>query len=262
MIKRIAFLTLIATALSHSMMKVPGNRGKECYKEDKSDCGGSCGSHEGCGPCERSKDKFKWPESQYHEKPWYPKTFHRGQEITVGWDRFNHPGGFVCLSVIPFDESDNWSSIENNIVKCSCYERGCGPKCTEPQCADEPSTAWVGHLNGGGEGPCDTKLTIPSHLPNGRYTLHWTWFGGGIVDAEANTGFGEFYNCYDFEISGSEPIGEKASPVWQGGDYSGPDKDDCKYWTSNQYGFCRHNSNEVCARGPASRGKPSLFSSS
>ncbi|PVU99502.1 hypothetical protein BB559_000663 [Furculomyces boomerangus] len=235
------------------MLKYPQPRGNKKWW-------GVCGAGMGCkGPCDSSSMEAR-VNMRYEGKKML--KVRRGQEIPILWNRLNHPGGFIRLAITKFKNSDSWESFNSNVIKYVCHEQNCGP-----------STAYspYGHLCGSGNAQCSTKLTIPTNLENGLYTLQWMWFGGGIVYGRANSSFGEYYGCSDFRIKGkSIPTQEKTKPEFVGGDIMYPKSNICRYWGSNRVGECTFgdkkpnpvlgyeitNTLEPCMFGGPKAGKP------
>ncbi|KAJ2769373.1 hypothetical protein IWQ56_002575 [Coemansia nantahalensis] len=221
---------------------------------------GTCSSGTGCkGPCDTPKAKAPF------NNVYVPKTYvQRGQSLDVGWSRLNHPGGFVRLAMVPFNSSDSWQAFNDNVLKYTCYETNCGP-------ADRADKTF-GYLNGPGNGPCSTKIVVPSNIPDGTaVTLQWIWYGGGIYYGEPDTSFGEYYGCSDMVVNGGAPLtGSRPAPAFQGGDATYPNSGACKYWGSNRVGDCSFGdrrptpvdgnllsqSLEPCMRGPPKKGAP------
>lgn len=185
----------------------------------------------GChGPCESNR-----AQAPILNDPTYPvQTVRRGDTFTVQWQRFNHPGGFVRLTMVPFDQSDDWAAFHSaTYAKFSCYESNCGP--------DDPTDSYFGPMNGPGDGICSTSFTVPQDLPDGKVTLQWIWYGGGVYYGQSDAGFGEYYTCTDYVVQGGQDLvasGAGPQRVWQGGDASNPGTDVCKYWSSNRIGDC------------------------
>ncbi|KAJ1920360.1 hypothetical protein H4219_001335 [Mycoemilia scoparia] len=251
--KYLSVVGILSTiCVGHGILNFPKSRGNVQWQ-------GTCSAGAGCkGPCDSPKADSPF-NSQFNEKT----TYTRGQEIEVSWKRLNHPGGFVRLSIASFDDSDNWDSFNNNVVKYTCYETNCGP--------DDPNDNTFGHLNGPGSQKCSTKLTIPDNLADGSYTLQWVWYGGGIYYGQVDTSFGEYYGCSDFKVSGgNSQTSDKPEAAFQGGDITYPNTDSCKYWGSNKVGDCNFGdrqpspkdgellsqSLEPCMHGPPKQGKP------
>ncbi|KAJ2284913.1 hypothetical protein IWW55_007407 [Coemansia sp. RSA 2706] len=165
--------------------------------------------------------------------------------------------------MVPFDQSDDWTAFNDNVLKYTCYETNCGPS--------NSSDTVFGHLNGPGSSPCTTTVTIPENIPdNTAVTLQWIWYGGGIYYGQVDTSFGEYYGCSDMIVTGGPSSSDKPAPVFTGGDITYPNSDVCKYWGSNKVGDCNFGdrkpspvdgdllsqSLEPCIRGPELKGKP------
>jgi len=251
----------LAVAEAHSMLTRPASRGNVQWW-------GTCSAGAGCkGPCDSPKANAPIQSIYYAGD----KTrYQRGQNITVRWNRQNHPGGFVRLSMVPFGESDWWNAFNNKASKWVCYETNCGPA--------DPNHSLFGRLNGPGNSQCSTTFTIPAHIPDGKATLQWVWYGGGVYYAQPLAGFGEYYSCGDIFVKGGipyTPVSVKApQKVFQGGDVSNPtNKKVCKYWSSNKVGACNFGTDmprpvagdllsqslEPCSRSGSKNGAPYEF---
>ncbi|KAJ1989386.1 hypothetical protein GGI25_002803 [Coemansia spiralis] len=254
-----AISALVASCAAHSLLSTPPPRGNTKWW-------GTCSAGAGCkGPCDSPMADSPF-NSIYVPK----KYVQRGQELEVAWNRLNHPGGFVRLAMVPFNQSDSWTAFNDNVLKYSCYETNCK--------TSAPNDMTFGYLNGPGSSPCTTKVTVPSNIPdNTAVTLQWIWFGGGIYYGEPDTSFGEYYGCSDMIVSGGSAYSD-VHPVatFQGGDVTYPNSDVCKYWGSNKVGDCNFGSNmpnpiegnllsqslEPCMHSPETKGKPYGFGSS
>ncbi|KAJ2597730.1 hypothetical protein H4R99_004387 [Coemansia sp. RSA 1722] len=247
---------LVASSAGHSMLSNPPSRGNTKWW-------GTCAAGAGCkGPCDSPMADSPF-NSIYNPK----RYIERGQELEVGWNRLNHPGGFVRLAMVPFNESDSWSAFNNNVLKYTCYETNCGPTTKESE---------FGENNGPGNAPCSTTVTVPKNIPdNTAVTLQWVWYGGGVYYAQPDTSFGEYYGCSDLIVVGGPSSDEKPEATFQGGDISNPGTDVCKYWGSNKVGDCNFGdrsptpvdgdllsqSLEPCMRTKQTTGRPYGFDS-
>ncbi|KAF9098578.1 hypothetical protein BGX23_005881 [Mortierella sp. AD031] len=197
------------------MMTIPRGRGNLEWW-------GTCASGFGChGPCDskRAQDPILTDPS------YQPQTIRRGDILTITWQRFNHPDGFVRLAIIPFEQSDDWTAFNAaNAAKFSCYESNCGP--------DDPNDDYLGNMNGPGDGLCSTTFIVPQDFPDGKATLQWMWYGGGVYYGQPEAGFGEYCTCTDYLVQGGNDLVPRGSlgdqRVWQGGDASNPGTDVCK----------------------------------
>ncbi|KAJ2489496.1 hypothetical protein IWW37_003959 [Coemansia sp. RSA 2050] len=248
---------LVASCAGHSQLANPPSRGNTKWW-------GTCAAGAGCkGPCDSPKADAPF-NNNYVPK----KYIQRGQQLDVGWKRLNHPGGFVRLAMVPFNQSDSWSAFNDNVLKYTCYETNCGPS--------DPNHKLFGYLNGPGDGPCSTTVTVPSNIPdNTAVTLQWIWYGGGIYYGEPDASFGEYYGCSDLIVNGGPFSDVKLVATFAGGDATYPNSDVCKYWGSNKVGDCNFGdrvpnavagdllsqSLEPCTRGPQLKGQPAGFGS-
>ncbi|KAJ1887900.1 hypothetical protein LPJ81_006431 [Coemansia sp. IMI 209127] len=255
----VAASAFIASCAGHSMLSTPSPRGNTKWW-------GTCSAGAGCkGPCDSPKADAPF-NSIYVAKTYVQ----RGQQLEVVWNRLNHPGGFVRLAMVPFDQSDSWTAFNANVLKYTCYETTCK--------AADPNDTTFGYLNGSGDSPCTTTVTVPENIADGTaVTLQWIWFGGGIYYGEINTSFGEYYGCSDMIVSGGPQSDTPPAATFVGGDATYPNSDVCKYWGSNKVGDCNFGNNvppnptpdnllsqslEPCMHGPPLKGAPYGFGSS
>ncbi|KAJ3031090.1 hypothetical protein HDV00_008513 [Rhizophlyctis rosea] len=211
-------LASLSSVSSHSFITQPVPRGSVPI-------GAGCGSGPGCkGPCDTPKS-----HSLFNQQYVTPTTTSRSALLPLKWYRGNHPGGFVRVSIVPYESSDSWSAFNNAPgQQFWCYERNCGPA--------DPSNA-----NGPGDGPCSGDYKIPKNLPDGQYTIQLVWFGGGNIWGVPTSGFGEYYSCTDVVIRGGATLdtSAKEAPKFSGGDFAtGQGSNVCKYWSSTKIGDC------------------------
>lgn len=213
----LVLVAFIAQALGHSYLTNPISRSNQ--RESTTGCRGpNC-----LGPCDR-------PRSAATRAP---ITIARGASISVQWPRNNHAGGFIRLAWAPTAQSDSHAAFDAGVQQISCHEvGGC-----RPDSASDP--------NGGDSGPadgssraCSTSITVPTHLPDGAYTLQWSWFGGAFA-------LGDYYSCVDYRISGGPQTSSPAAPVFKGGDYTYPGQQKCKFFNTDRLHQCV---NEPCNR--------------
>ncbi|KAI9293533.1 hypothetical protein K502DRAFT_306218, partial [Neoconidiobolus thromboides FSU 785] len=143
--------------------------------------------------------------------------------------RLNHPGGFIRLSIVPFEQSDDPLAFDKNVVKYSCFESNC---------KESKQDSMLGHLNGPGSTECSTQLTIPDTIQDGKISLQWTWFGGGVYYADQKAGFANYVSCSDMIIEGgnkfiAQSLIKSTLPLFQGGDAANLNQNQCRYWSSN-----------------------------
>ncbi|ORZ36047.1 hypothetical protein BCR44DRAFT_23586 [Catenaria anguillulae PL171] len=131
-------------------------------------------------------------------------TYRRGQTIPVVWPRNNHPAGFVRLSIVPFNSAQSIQDFDNGVVQFSCHEAGCR--------AGNPADP-LGEDNTPIDGNrCSTQLKLPSYLPDGQYTLQWTWFGGASFFGDRQRGLTDWFGCHDFTLAGGDPVNPNSKP--------------------------------------------------
>lgn len=226
-------LILASPIFSHANMLSPAPRGNTIHS----------------GYCSRGRDNCKTAcdapksESSFNSKYVQKKVVKRGEKMEVSWYRHSHPGGFVRLAIVPFDQSDDLNAFNNNVIKYSCFEVKCKEDRFEPV---------LGKDNGPGWGKCYTDVTIPTNLPDGPITLQWTWVGGGIYYAQKDTTFANYVSCSDMLIQGGPKTATKPKPFFVGGDATNPDWKQCKYWGPGNIDGCIEgselNPNNQCGK--------------
>jgi len=204
----IVLFGLFFGALGHSYVTEPITRSNQ--KQSNAGCRGpSC-----MGPCDAplSSKKVTIQAS-------------RGQSITVKWPRNNHAGGFIRFAWAPTSQSDSHAAFDNNVQQINCHEvGGCRP--------DDLSNPNGGD-SGAGDGsfqPCQSTISVPSHLTDGEWTLQWAWFGGAFS-------LGDYFSCVDYRISGGA-LSVATTPVFIGGDFTYPNQQKCKFFNTNQLHKC------------------------
>lgn len=199
----------VSYSLGHSYVTEPRTRTNQ--KQTNSGCRGpNC-----LGPCDAPLSASRTPAV----------TIARGASITVKWPRNNHAGGFIRLAWTQTSGSDVHANFDNGVQEILCHEvGGCFP--------DDASNP-----NGGDSGPgdgssraCSTSIDVPLHLADGEWTLQWAWFGGAFA-------LGDYYSCIDYKISGG-PSGPKLGAVFNGGDYTYPNSNKCKFFNTDRLHAC------------------------
>lgn len=179
-------------------------------------------------------------------------VYTRGQEVPVMWFRQHHPGGFVRLAIAKTSDSENSAAFDRNIIKYACFEDGC---------SQDTQSEVLGYLNGpntgdpGRNGTCNSKVTIPSNLDDGEYTLQWIWFAGGVNNGDRRAVFGDYFSCSDFVIRGGQHSG-KPKVVFEGGDAAIHDSTKCRYWGLPDMKYCP---DAKCAKSDPKVGAPSEY---
>jgi len=199
----------VSYALGHSYVTKPTSRTNQ--KVTQSGCRGpNC-----LGPCDAPLSAQRTPAT----------TIARGASINVQWPRNNHAGGFIRLAWTLTSGSDVHANFDAGVQEIVCHENGgCFP--------DDSSNP-----NGGDSGPgdgssraCSTSINVPLHLTDGEWTLQWAWFGGAFA-------LGDYYSCIDYKISGG-PTGPKVDAVFNGGDYTYPGQNKCKFFNTDRLHAC------------------------
>jgi len=150
----------------------------------------------------------------------------RGESITIQWPRNNHAGGFIRFAWAPTSQSDTASVFDNNVQQINCHEvGGCGPSDPSDPNGGDSGTA------SGTVSPCQTSIAVPSTLTDGDWTLQWAWFGGAFA-------LGDYYSCVDYIVSGGVAVTSSFTPVFQGGDYTYPGQQKCKFFNTNRLHVC------------------------
>lgn len=171
-------------------------------------------------------------------------VYKRGQRVTIKYQRNNHgPGGFVRHSLVPIDKM-----MDKNVHAKLAFHFGCwggNPKAAKPSELGRDSQ---GFSLVGGDGALHTlpisyyttSIVIPPVVPDGKYVLGWTWYGGiggsikGNQPANPNPKglFADYWSCSFVEIRGGDALKQKYAPVfkpeyqqhWKGGCYSANDR--------------------------------------
>jgi len=208
-------LIFITGALGHSYLTNPQSRSNQ--KQSETGCRGpAC-----LGPCDKPLAQATTPAV----------TIQRGATINPQWPRNNHAGGFIRFAWAKTSDSDNAAAFDAGVEEIVCHEiGGCKP--------DDPANP-----NGGDSAPadgsfqpCQTTIKVPLYLTDGTWTLQWAWFGGAFA-------LGDYYSCVDYVISGG-PSGPQLSAVYNGGDYTYPGQNKCKFFNTDRLHQCV---NEPCS---------------
>ncbi|KAJ3034125.1 hypothetical protein HDV00_005446 [Rhizophlyctis rosea] len=156
----------------------------------------------------------------------------------------NHAAGFVQLSVAKFENSDKMDEYNQNIFHFNCHEQGCMsgeacPELTGTSICNEP----FGGDNEIRPSTCSQSFTVPTWLPDGQYTILWTWFGSGGYGGDKYAGQSDYSQCMDFTVKGGADYKPKPSnfcPTFKGGDiHTNGNKNQCFYHgNGNRPGQC------------------------
>eukprot|EP01135_Chromosphaera_perkinsii_P001787 Nk52_evm56s210 gene=Nk52_evmTU56s210 len=122
-----------------------------------------------------------------------------GERLKVGWVSNNHAGGYVRLSLVPWDQKDNAELYKQNVLKGACYgydgsvasnflSQG---ECFHP-CDARPGCQWQASENDFER--FDTTIAIPYNLDDGFYSLQWV--------ALVGNGGTPYYSCAKLQVTG------------------------------------------------------------
>ncbi|KAI9189345.1 hypothetical protein H9P43_000776 [Blastocladiella emersonii ATCC 22665] len=180
-------------------------------------------------------------------------VYKRGTAVPIVWPRNNHPGGFISLSIIPFDMEETFENFEANVVQWSCHEATCKSGYSNDLLGeDAPGTPEDGNR-------CSTTLTIPTYLKDGKYTARWAWSNGGGFRV-MERGHVDYYSAFDFTVSGGsyDASSRPACPTFIPGDAHNPaSKGVCKFFSTDgsNFGYPRVCNPDGCS-GELRDGQP------
>lgn len=153
-------------------------------------------------------------------------VYSRGQSVRMKYQRNNHgPGGFIRLTLVSPEKMMDKSEHEKNAFHYSCW--GAHPTTATP---DELGTDQYGfgligidgEQHNQGPGYYTTDVTIPTVVPDGKYVLGWSWFGGigsPIYSTEPQEPttygyFADYWSCSFVEIRGGDELQSFYTPVF------------------------------------------------
>jgi hypothetical protein len=149
----------------------------------------------------------QWPINQ--------KVFLPGETFDLVWPRNNHIGGFVAVTLVPFDQSANKAEVENpkNVIMYACADMGCKGS---PQYNNFNGEQFCSQQQAGNCVTCSLKVTIPSHVPTGTYTVQWRLFGHFDSLGIPNRSLMDYATCVDLRIQNPNPSPRPACPIMVG----------------------------------------------
>lgn len=157
-------------------------------------------------------------------------TLKRGDLIDLRWPRNNHAAGFIRIAWSPLAQSEQHQSFDQNVQFITCHEMTCKGS-GDPMGPDS---------DGDAEGKCTTSVRVPAQLPDGNFTLQWTWYGGAFK-------LGDYFSCVDYVIQGGAPYTSgPIKPSFKGGDVHNPGQNKCRFFNTNAPHLC---TNEPCENG-------------
>ena len=113
--------------------------------------------------------------------------------------------------------------------------------CAQVHCDNLLDHDWRKGDNDGNMGwsnPCRGELIVPTHVPDGIYSIQWALFGWGNGDRVNSP----WQSCVDMHISGGPLSARPACPLWHGGDNSNLSATACVAYTCVEptyQGTCR-----------------------
>ena len=128
-------------------------------------------------------------------------TYYRGQTVPMIWAKNQHQGGFIRFSLVPLSQRMNHTAHRFHAFKYSCYESN-EHICMQQHCGTD-SLAY------------STNVIIPNSIPDGDYTLSWTWFGGTQA---GHSNFGDYFTCVPVRIQGGDYVEDLVKPVFEPGE--------------------------------------------
>lgn len=150
-----------------------------------------CNPPECLGPC---PSVWKSGHGKLRNSPSSPsRTWHRGQNVTIEWQRNNHEGGFYRRSLVPvqYMNSDYWH--EKTAFEFGCWSQGrfsCGKSGElEPCGTDYHGLAYR------------NNMTVPFVFPDGDYVFAMVWYGG-LHWRLTKANFANYFTCAFVRIEG------------------------------------------------------------
>ncbi len=167
--------------------------------------------------------------------------FRRGQTVTMKYTRSNHgPGGFERYTLVPLDK--NWmdKSVHTRLaIHFSCW--GETPVAAKPNELerDEFGFSFIGsdgQQHSFSKGYYISKVTIPDVVPDGKYMVGWSWYGGCGCAVTGNgplapcrySYFSDYWSCSFIEIKGGNPLAKEYKPAFVGSNFAEPKGSGCR----------------------------------
>lgn len=123
-------------------------------------------------------------------------------------------------SIVPIAESNAQANFDSAVYALACAQVGC---------TDSIHGDWRQGDNHGERtwtNPCTGQLPIPTHVPDGTYTIQWVLYGWGN-NGRVNS---PYQACIDVRIAGGPLASEPTCPLWRGGDLSQHSDTTCAAW--------------------------------
>lgn len=225
----LAFAIASSSVHGHSSMVRPqGITTSTCRLGEVNSCDGPCDlralSYAGANYYPPSE---LWPDWST-PNPRTAATYQRGQEVSIASTRNNHaPGGFVRLTLVPLDKMTSKEEHAKYAFHYACWGAGVTVATEEEKEKDAKGYDMVqadGDQHDLPKAYYTNLVTIPTHVPDGKYILGWIWYGGlGSNpdnlrnDASSPPGtrgyMGLYWSCSWVEIKGG-PMTESYTPVF------------------------------------------------
>lgn len=118
------------------------------------------------------------------------RTWHRGQTVTIEWNRNNHEGGYYRRSLVPVKYMNDASWHKRTAFEWGCFNQNkyhCG---RHKSCGtDKHGDAYRNHMR------------VPNVFPDGDYVFSMAWFGG-LHWRRDRAEFSDYHTCAFVRIRG------------------------------------------------------------
>ena len=279
------YLLAINSVSAHSILTKPESiASKTCREGSPANtesvfCKGPCNilslraSNSDIQKIRRGIDVFASRTSNLPLANFYPPNrpaavYKRGQTITVKYTRNNHgPGGFTRYALVPL--ASNW--LSKSVHQKLAIHYGCwgeNPRAAAPGELQEKEFGFSlvgsdGRQHSFPKGYYTERITIPDIIPDGKYMVGFSWYGGctggvkGNVPQEggSRSTFVDFWSCSFIEVKGGKKLGKEYKPVFEGSQFASPRGSACKS-AANRLGTC---TNDPCTGKMCTFMKPQEF---
>lgn len=176
------YAIFISICDGHSLLMEPRPYGVQCP---------------GCGACPPFIRWYDIPGKNGKWSMWHDgtTTWKRGSTVTIRWEKNNHNGGFVRLSLVPEHQMFNRSAHTHLAFYYTCWEQGLYI-CGSGLCGSDTSRhAFRRHIK------------IPDIIPDGDYLLGFLWYGG-LHWQRQHGRFSDYTSCARVRIKGGVQLNE------------------------------------------------------
>ena len=154
------------------------------------------------GPCPKV-----WSKTAKNTRKRPAATWKRGQIVPVRWQKNNHDGGFVRLTLVPVKKYMDKQAHADYAFWWGCYNTGmykCKNRGDKWECGtDEDGLAFR------------TKVKVPENLVDGNYVFGMTWYGG-VKWTNKDSYFSDYWACSHIRIEGGASLKKSWEPFWNG----------------------------------------------